>query len=128
VSIPASKVTNNLQVRTAAAVQRHCRHKLGEAVMSEARARYESIAAIPRNIVILVFSGSLWYGLQELIVDPHLNMALSVPVAIMAWATLWYSYEMMFIKPPHWMHQRDQAIYQAMESMPITIEAEPTCV
>jgi hypothetical protein len=56
VSIPAS----NLQVCTAAAVQRHCRHKLGEAIMSKAHARYESIAAIPRNIVILVFSGSLW--------------------------------------------------------------------
>ena len=128
VLLPASKVTNDLQVRTAAAVRRHCRHKLGKAAMNEARARYDRFATIPMSIVVLVFAGVLCYGVNVLIVDPDLKAMLSVIVAVFAWVPVWNFCDVMLLNPPHWIHQRDKAIYQAVESMTITIKEEPTCV
>jgi hypothetical protein len=125
VFVPASKVTNGLQVRTAAAVRRHCRHKHGEAAMNEARVRYESIAAMPRNFVIFGLSCSLWYGLQQLPVVSALKTMLSVIVAVLAWVPLWTFCDMMFVNLPHLIHLREQAIYQAVESMTITVESDP---
>ncbi|KAL3803623.1 hypothetical protein ACHAW5_006385 [Stephanodiscus triporus] len=128
VSVPASKVTNDLQVRTVAAVRRHCRHKLGEAAMSEARACYENMSAIPRNILVLAFACVLCYGVNLLNVEPFLKTMLSVVIAVFAWVPLWNFCDMMFLNSPHWIHQHDKAIYQAVESMTITIKEEPTCV
>ena len=124
VVVPAAEMADDLQERTAAAVRRPCRHKLGEAAEEEARARYEGYAKTPFAVVSSTIAAVLFAGLHLApFIDDDLALLLTPLPMLLLWVAAWHPLEVIFYD--RWQPQRDQVIYRAIESMSITVEAEP---
>jgi len=123
VTVPASELSDELQQRIAAAVRRHCRRKLGEAAEEEARARFEGYAKLPFAVACSMIAGVVFAAIHVLPFVPDVVALLLTPLPmLLLWVAAWHCLEVLFFD--RWQPRRDQAIYRAIESMAISVEAD----
>lgn len=116
ITLPAARITPDLETRCREALQRYCRVRIAQLDDQNASLWREGWATLGRGILFLAacMIGSRIFG-EPKYLPAFLGRFIDEGFIIAGWVALWYPLDVLLYQ--HWPVNRDRRIYRAIESM-----------